>query len=481
MSEPATTIVIFGASGDLTQRMLIPSLNSLFSKGKLPESINIVGYAITDYSNEQFRDHLREAMKKFAPEKFSPDSWADFAKRLWYVQGDFAKPADFATLQKQIKKLEGGPANRVYYLATAPRFFATIAEQLGQQGMAQADEGERRIVVEKPFGTDLESAKQLNTELHKVFEEGQIFRIDHFLGKETAQNILFFRFANTLFELGWNRNYIANVQITAAETIDVGHRGGYYDKAGVLRDMFQNHILQLLALTAMEPPASFDADAIRNEKVKVLSALRPVPPEHMAERTVRGQYEGYRHAPDVDPASETATYAAVLAYIDNWRWQGVPFFLRSGKALDVELTEIAIEFRRPPHVMFPFAPGDSIAPNILSLCIHPDEGIHFTFEAKVPDTTANMQTVDMDFQYDKSAIPEAYERLLLDALAGDASLFTRSDGIEAAWRFIDPIIAGWQSKNAPPLAIYKRGSAGPDAAEALVRDHGTKWQRGCGV
>ncbi len=398
MSEPATTIIIFGASGDLTQRMLIPSLHSLFCKGKLPQNINIVGYAITEYSQEQFRDHLREAMQKFAPEKFSAEGWAAFSKRLWYVQGDFAKLADYAALQQQLEKLENGPANRVYYLATAPRFFSMIAERLGQQGMAKAEEGERRIVVEKPFGIDLESAEKLNTDLHKVFDEGQIFRIDHFLGKETAQNILFFRFANTLFELGWNRNYIANVQITAAETIDVGHRGGYYDKAGVLRDMFQNHILQLLALTAMEPPASFDADAIRNEKVKVLSALRPVPPEHMAERTVRGQYEGYRSAPDVDPASETATYGAVLAYIDNWRWQGVPFFLRSGKALDVALTEIAIEFRRPPHVMFPLGPGSTIAPNILSLCIHPDEGIHFTFEAKVPDTTADMQTVDMDFQ-----------------------------------------------------------------------------------
>jgi glucose-6-phosphate 1-dehydrogenase len=481
MSEPATTIVIFGASGDLTQRMLIPSLHSLFYKDKLPPDINIVGYAITDYSHEQFRDHLREAMQKFAPEKFSPDNWAAFSERLWYVQGDFAKPADYASLQGQLEKLEGGPADRVYYLATAPRFFAMIADHLGQQGMAQAEEGEYRIVVEKPFGHDLESAEKLNAELQKVFDEGQIFRIDHFLGKETAQNILFFRFANTLFELGWNRNYIDNVQITAAETIDVGHRGGYYDKAGVLRDMFQNHILQLLALTAMEPPTSFDADAIRNEKVKVLSALRPVPPERMAERTVRGQYEGYRDAPDVDPASETATYAAVLAYIDNWRWQGVPFFLRSGKALGAALTDIAIEFRRPPHVMFPLPPGDAIAPNILNLCIQPDEGIHFTFEAKVPDTVANMQTVNMDFQYDERAIPEAYERLLLDALAGDASLFTRSDGIEAAWRFIDPIIAGWQGENAPPLAVYKRDSPGPEAAEALVREHDTTWHSGCGA
>lgn len=476
----STSIVIFGASGDLTQRMIVPALYSLYRKQRLPKPTRIVGYAITEYdSDDAFRDHLREAMHEFAPQGFDADAWEDFAKRLHYVSGNFTHGEDFKALDARLKKLEGGPANRIYYLATAPQFFTVIPDQLHQAGMAHAEDGYRRVVVEKPFGSDLESAKAVNRDLHTVFDENQIYRIDHFLGKETAQNILFFRFANTLFELGWNRNYIANVQITVTETVDVAHRGPYFDKAGVLRDMFQNHLLQLLALMAMEPPASFEANAVRNEKVKLLSTLRPIAPEETAQYTARGQYRGYRQAEGVAPDSTTATYAALRVFIDNWRWQDVPFYLRSGKALNEKNTQINVVFRRPPHVMFPLPKGQHITPNVLSLCIEPDEGIHFNFQAKVPDTEAEMQTVEMDFDYDKRSIPDAYERLLLDVIEGDPSLFTRHDGIEAAWRFIDPILEGWQRPDAPELETYEVGSPGPRSADALLAADGHRWRLAC--
>ena len=345
--------------------------------------------------------------------------------------------------------------------------------------MARESEGWRRIIVEKPYGHDLTSALSLNRAVQAVFDERQIFRIDHYLGKETAQNISFFRFGNTVFEPIWNRNYVDNVQITVAEKVDVGHRAGFYDSTGVLRDMFQNHLLQLLTLVAMEPPASFDADAVRNEKVKVLSAMRPILPDQVASKTVCGQYRGYGDAEGVAPRSETATYAALRLSIDNWRWQGVPFYLRSGKAMATKTSEIIIEFRCPPHVMFPLPPGTSIRRNLLALRIQPDEGIHLRFEAKVPDTVTDMRPVDMEFRYAEDfgeiTIPEAYERLLLDALQGDASLFTRSDGIERSWELMDPIIEGWEKPGAPPLAIYDRGSWGPAEADDLLAREGRSW------
>jgi glucose-6-phosphate 1-dehydrogenase len=349
--------------------------------------------------------------------------------------------------------------------------------------MVREDRGWRRVVIEKPFGHDLPSARALNEAVYEVLDESQIYRIDHYLGKETVQNIMVFRFANSLFEPVWNRNYIDHVQITAAETVDVGHRAGFYDGIGVVRDMMQNHMLQLLALVAAEPPASFDADALRNEKVKVLKAVRPITPHEVDKHTVRGQYRSYRDAEGVAEKSETATFAAIRFYVDNWRWQGVPFFLRSGKALAKKTTAISIFFKEPPHVMFPMPPDAHISKNQLTICIQPDEGIHFSFQAKVPDSTARMRTVDMDFNYDDAfgptAIPDAYERLLLDVIKGDPSLFTRGDSIELAWELIDPILQGWELSNAPPLSFYESGSWGPIEAERLLAEDGDKWSDGC--
>jgi glucose-6-phosphate 1-dehydrogenase len=405
--------------------------------------------------------------------------WSDFSQRLFYHAGSYTEPDDFKGLDERLSKIEKGDPNRLYYLAITPRFFTEIVGNLAKKAMVSENDSWRRVVIEKPFGKDLSSALELNDTLHRDLHEKQIYRIDHYLGKETVQNVMIFRFANAIFEPIWNRNFIDHVQITVAETVDVGHRAGYYDQSGVLRDMFQNHMLQMLALVGMEPPASFDADAIRNEKVKLLSALRPIQPENVAQESVRGQYKGYREAPDIPPDSETPTYAALRLYIDNWRWKGVPFYLRSGKALKKKTSEIIIQFKEPPHIMFPLPNKYSITANQLALRVQPDEGIHLRFEAKVPDTAAEMRSVNMDFRYAESfgtcVIPEAYERLLYDALNGDASLFTRSDGIEKQWRFIDPIIKGWNSKHAPALTTYRRGSWGPAESDEFLARDGRKW------
>jgi glucose-6-phosphate 1-dehydrogenase len=479
MTESCTpvTIVIFGASGDLTWRKLIPALYNNFKKGRLSACANIVGFARRPYSDDEFRSTLGDGVRQFTPDTFDAIVWKGFSARLRYFRGDLDVAGDFAGLKAFLEKLEGGPANRLYYLATAPEHYPLVVAALGAAGMAAGSDCWRRIVIEKPFGYDLASAQELNRRVHAVFAESQVYRIDHYLGKETAQNILFFRFANTIFEPVWNRRYVNNVQVSVTETVDVGHRAGYYDSTGVLRDMFQNHLLQLLALVAMEPPSSFHADAVRNEKVKVFESIRPIA---LAD-TVRGQYAGYRAARGVASDSRTATFAALKLNVDNWRWQGVPFYLRSGKALARKTSEIIIEFHRPPHLMFHLPEGQDFTPNILSLCIQPDEGIHLRFEAKVPDAQ-EMRSVDMDFHYRSSftgTLPEAYERLLLDALDGDASLFTRNDGIDAAWRLMDPVLRGWELPTAPPLVTYPVGSWGPAEADTLLARDERVWRLGC--
>ncbi|MDX1524397.1 MAG: glucose-6-phosphate dehydrogenase, partial [Anaerolineae bacterium] len=379
----------------------------------------------------------------------------------------------------------GGACNFLFYLSTPPILYSTIVNRLGEAGLAQQDSDNwRRIIIEKPFGHDLPSATALNRQIHDVFDESQIYRIDHYLGKETVQNLLVFRFGNAIFEPLWNRNYIDHVQLTVSEEVGLGSRAGYYDTAGIMRDMFQNHLLQLLTLTAMEPPAEFNATSLRDEKVKVLKAVRTIRPEDVSNATIRAQYRTYRDEPGVQPGTETPTYAALKLYIDNWRWRNVPFYLRSGKALASKVTEISIQFRHVPHSMFPLAPDENLPANVLGLCLQPNEGIRLRFETKTPGAGMQTQSVDMNFLYEqdfgKNTLPDAYERLILDALHGDASLFTRSDEIELAWSLIDPILAGWDSQYAPPLVFHESGNWGPVKADEFIQADGREWLYGCG-
>jgi glucose-6-phosphate 1-dehydrogenase len=478
-SSTPTTIVIFGASGDLTQRKLIPALFNNELKGRMPKSFYIVGVSRSEFSDDAFRERVQIPCKESAGDQYSDKKWTAFAAKIHYVAADATKAGGMEKLRDALDQLEGSQtANRLYYLSVSPTLYMTIVSNLQQHNMQVENGGWRRIIVEKPFGTDLKTAHKLNDELHSVFDENQIYRIDHFLGKETAQNILFLRFANAIFEPIWNRNYIDNIQITVTESIDIGQRAGYYDDSGVLRDMFQNHLLQLLTLIALEPPNALDAESLRNEKVKVLRAIRRIKPED----TVRGQYTGYLDAEGVKPNSQTPTYAALKLFINNWRWQGVPIYLRSGKALSTKTSEIIIEFKRAPHLMFNRTRGSQLEPNSLSICIQPDEGIHLQMQAKEPDSM-NMLPVELEFHYNTSFkgqdLPEAYERLLLDALNGDAALFNRSDEVEAAWSIIDPIIEGWESDNAPRLHQYAKGSSGPKEAEAFLYRDQREWRHGC--
>ena len=477
------SIVIFGASGDLTSRKLVPALYQLHCKDRLPKRTRIVGTARSDFALDNWRDRLRASTAEYSGADFDADSWNQFARSLFYHRGDVGQAADFTRLSESLDEIESGAATaRVYYLSTAPQLYATAVEQLGAAGLTDEAAGERRIVVEKPFGTDLSSARALNETLHRVFDERQVFRIDHYLGKETVQNLLVLRFANSIFEPLWNRNYLDHVQITVAEDVAVGRRAGYYEPAGVLRDMFQNHLLQLLMITAMEAPVRFDADFVRDEKVKVLQAIRPLAGASFAQDTVRGQYAGYLQEPGVSPDSQTATFAALKLQVDNWRWKGVPFYLRSGKAMSCRTTQIVIQFRDPPHI--PFSSRQPLDANRLVIQIQPAEGIQLHFNTKVPDAGMQLRLTDLEFRFQREfskTPPDAYQRLLLDAMNGDASLFARSDEVELAWSIIDPIVAAWNSPAAPPLGTYRQGDWGPDDSTQWMRQHGREWFDVCPV
>ena len=475
------TLVIFGATGDLTARKLAPSLYRLAAKGRLPEDVKIVGAARTPLSDDAFRDRLAKAMREFAKDDWDEAKWRAFAERLFYVPGDAAKPGGLDGLKEWLDKNGGGRGGRrLFYLAVAPTLYADIARRLGDEGLNRSEgEGWSRLVIEKPFGRDLASARDLNRVLREHFQENQIYRIDHYLGKETVQNLLVFRFANTLFEPVWNAAYIDHVQITVSESVKTEGRGDYYDKSGVLRDMFQNHLLQLLTLTAMEAPGRFAADPLRNEKVKVLDAVPVLTPGEAAERVVAGQYAGYRSEKGVAADSRTPTYAVIQLFVENWRWQHVPFYLRSGKALKRRRSEIVIQFRCPPHLMFALPPGATLQCNRLTMTIQPDEGIDLNFESKAPDEgDVVLRPADLRFRYrdayPDAPIPESYERLLQDAMAGDAHLFMRSDEIERAWEVMDPFIAAVESGGVK-MEEYPAGSEGPCCGDDMLAPAGRAW------
>jgi glucose-6-phosphate 1-dehydrogenase len=483
-------MVIFGATGDLSGRKLLPAIYNLAKQRLLPAGFAVVGAAIDDLTDDSFRKHAADVITKYS--RTQPVELAvlqSFLEAVFYVRVDFSKLEDFKTLQKKVDELDharhaGG--NRVYYCATPPPTYETITEQLSAAAVTSSA-GFHRIVVEKPFGSDLKSARELTQILQRVFQEDSVFRIDHYLGKETVQNILAFRFANSLFEPVWNSNFIDSVQITAAEEIGVELRGAYYERAGALRDIVQNHALQLVALVAMEPPLAFEATAVRDEKVKVLHAIRPIQDADVPRATVRGQYTkgwvlgepvvGYREEHAVAPGSLTETFAALRLFVDNWRWSNVPFYIRVGKRMPKRSTEIRVQFKRPPHQTFESA--GELDPNAITLRIQPEEGISLRFGAKVPSAGVRLRNVAMDFTYMSSFLvetPEAYERLLLDCMIGDPTLFTRADEVEAAWSFIDPIEAAWRDDR-PALSTYAAGTWGPAAADRLISADDREWDR----
>lgn len=487
-------MVIFGATGDLTKRKLIPALLNLAHEGILSKQFSIVGFAGNDMDTDAFRKTLGEEMPKFATDPIDLKMWEWLGERIYFVKGDFLDPEAYKRLAKQIEEAgntHNSCGNKFFYLAVAPRFFAPIVDQLGAAGLTKEEHDcWTRVIVEKPFGHDLESARQLNCDLKKTLTEKQIYRIDHYLGKETVQNVMVFRFTNNIIEPLWNRNYVDHVQITAAETVGVEHRGGFYETAGALRDMVPNHLFQLLTMSAMEPPISFDADEVRNKQAEVLHAIQPLSPEEVLTNMVRGQYgdgvidgdrvPGYRSEPDVSPLSNTETFVALKLQIDNWRWAGVPFYLRTGKCLAQRATEIVIQFRRTPFVLFRNTAVKNIETNRLVIHIQPDEGISLSFGAKVPGAVMRLGLVNMDFDYKTYFGVEhgtGYERLLRDCMAGDATLFQRADMVEAGWNVIQPILDVWHALPPRGFPNYAAGSWGPVEAEELLERDGREWRR----
>ncbi len=481
MQDETTTIVIMGASGDLTRRKLIPALYNLSRRGRLPADFNIVGMSRTVMTNDEFRDRMWKGVLDAGEPESEKDVWKEFAQNVFYCSGNLGTEDGRSGLEARLRELEGDTSvvNRLFFLSVAPQLYESAVIGLGDSGMAEETTGWRRVVIEKPFGWDLESAQTLNKVVNGVFDESRVYRIDHYLGKETVQNLMVFRFANAIFEPIWNRNYVDNVQITVAEKVPVGDRAAYYDDSGVVRDMVQNHLLQLLTIVGMEPPSSMESGSLRNMKVDVLKAIRKMTPEEASGQAVRGQYRGYKDENGVPADSNTATYAALRLFIDNWRWQGVPFYLRSGKALKGKVSQVVIQFHRPPHILFPDDPHHQFQRNNLTLMLEPNEGVHLNFQVKVPDTDMGLRPMDMEFHYGSAFmdenIPEAYQRLLQDAIDGDPSLFIRSDQIEEAWRIVDPLIDSWARNDVSPLHLYENGSEGPVAADELLKADGRRW------
>jgi glucose-6-phosphate 1-dehydrogenase len=492
-TSPPCVLAIFGAAGDLTKRKLVPSLYHLKKSNLLPDNFAVVGVARAEMNDEEFRRRLGGDLREFASGEVDRDIWNWLEERLYYLSGDFDDDQTYVRLKERLSKVDAErntQGNYFFYLATAPDYFAPVVEKLGSVGLATEEENHwRRFVIEKPFGRDLDSARKLNQALKQILNENQIYRIDHYLGKETVQNILVFRFGNGIFEPIWNRRYIDSVQITAGEKVGVEQRGGYYEEAGALRDMVPNHLLQLVTLTAMEPPVSFKADAVRDEQTKILHAIQCPSPEEAARRSVRGQYDAglidgqpvpaYRGEANVAPGSSIETFIALKLLIDNWRWADVPFYLRTGKRLAARDTEITIQFRRAPFVLFRDTPVDRLSSNRLVLHLQPDEGITMRIGAKIPGPILKIGAVDMNFDYEDyfgNTPSTGYERLLHDCMMGDATLFQRADQVEAAWSVVTPIQSAWNAEAPPAFPNYKAGSWGPqEAAELLMRD-GRKWE-----
>jgi glucose-6-phosphate 1-dehydrogenase len=493
LAEPCS-IVIFGASGDLTARKLIPALYHLCKEKLMPVSFRVIGFARREKTDESWRQELRTALNQFSRTKPVDDKvWNEFAANIFYCMGDITDPAAYAKLEQKLSSFNSPPLrnNLLFYLATQPSQFGGIVEQLHNAKLIHKEGGEgwQRLVIEKPFGHDLASAKALNADLTRFTNEQQVYRIDHYLGKETVQNILMFRFSNSIFERLWTRDSVDHVQITVSEKLGVGDRGGYYEEAGALRDMVQNHMLQVLALVSMEPPVTLEAESIRDEKVKLLKSIRQLTPDDVAKQIVRGQYfagtvdgqvrPGYRQETKVKPDSNVETYVALKLFIDNWRWSGVPFYLRMGKNLPMSASEVRVQFRPTPNVLFAAECSNKLDPNALTLRLQPNEGISLRFNGKVPGMSLGVRPVRMHFSYDSefgAYTPEAYERLLLEAVAGDATLFIRRDEVETAWQIVDSIRAGWENKPLTNREFYAAGTWGPIAADDLLAQSGHAWR-----